>query len=329
MVFSFTKDIVFSIGSNPGQCNAFYSLKNALVAGGWIVMSSGTGTGGTYNGLGDAISSASVLRGDRSWYRIRAPSGTREWIIQNVATGGGDNWWRIKICRNGFTGGSPSANVTPTGDATDTTIFGGGTDASPSGSVWTYDSPTMRVHIGVDSASPYGWFMIGNIISTATQENILAQQPIDGYSLSLGDTDPYIYHCIGYYEYNRAQRSGNYIQMNTNSKNGAWAYWSSTTPATDIQALLMITYNTSAGNSIVIPSSLPANPWNAKDEMFPIVWARFTNRTGQGGYKGTGTLMYWVGQNRGTGNTFSINSANDRYALGDVSLPWDGSIPNI
>jgi hypothetical protein len=341
MAFTFYKDILYTTGTAPGVCTAIVQLKAGLVSAGWTVMSSGTGVSGTgsgvYNASGDSVTTAALMNNQQAWFRIRMPTGTREWTFQRStsASSTADYQWRIKICRNGFTGGSPAAGITPTGDSTDTILFGSGTDSSPVTANIVYSTGTAyRTHIAIDTSPPYGWYLLGNQSTTATRDFYFMQEPLDGYAS--GDTDPYLYHCMAYNIQNgngsNNGRGGDKLYMTTNGIScGVAAYWPSGV-AWDTQAVLFQTFNASA-NSYPIPSGVAINPWNGKDEIFPIIWGRYQNRSDRGqnvgGYKGIGTMMQWVGQNRGTGNTFSVSSTSDRYAFGDTCVPWDGSTPNI
>jgi len=326
MAFTFTKDTLFTQGSGNGQATCIYTLKTALVAGGWTVMSSGSGTGNSYSSNSDLITTAAIMNNTQAWFRIRAPVGTRELIFQRCAN---DNAWRIKVCPNGFTGGSPAAGVVPSGDATDTIIYGSSADATPSGAALSSGGTPMRAHIAVGSiADGYGWYLISNDVTSGTRQFCLMVDPIDGYSQPPGDPDPYIYYFCGYASFNAINAPGSTNRMSYGDRfTSLWAYWSSTTPAIDITAVIWWTY--SGAWQGLIPSGVAVNPWNSKDESFPIVFARTPTRTGQGGYKGIVTMMRWVGQNRGTGNTFSVNTTSDRYAYNEISLPWDGTTPSI
>ena len=328
MTLTFYKDILYTIGTGAGIATSFYTLKTSLVTAGWTVMSSGTGS--SYSSNSDLITSATVLNNANAWYRIRAPVGTKEFIFQRVA---GENAWRMKMCLNGFTGGSPSATVVPTGDATDTLVYGSGTDGSPTGANVTIGTGGLaqRAHICVASGTDgYGWYLISNDSGTATRQFHIMMDSIDGYSQISGDPDPYIYTFIGYATGNGINVPGSVgrISIGTGGT-GVYAFWSSSTAALDVTAIAWYIQYQGSYNYTLVPSGIAVNPWNGKDEAFPIFWARNPGRTGVGGYRGASTFQKWVGYNRGTGNTFSINTTSDRYAYSDTSLPWDGTTPNI
>jgi len=341
MTFVFTKDTIFTGNVAPGCATAIYTLKTALVAGGWTVMSSGTGDNGTgngvYNSSGDAVTTAALMNNRYAWFRIRAPSGTKEFTFQRANSSTTDErYWRIKVSLTGFTGGSPSALRTPSGGVSETVLYGpsSDTDITPTG--WLIctnaDNRGMRAQIGVDYASPYGWFLIANDGSTAVREFAFVMDPIDGYSQGAGDPDPYIYYFAGFSSTGAVDRVGNNGYMsayNTNNTSyGPYAYYSSSVQAWPILAgqwrgqYSLTTY-------LVIPTSLGTNIADGYDTAFPIPWFRLGNINGYGGFKGMGSMMFYPTSWRGVGNTFSVYTTSDRYALADIMLPWDGTTPNI
>lgn len=101
--------------------HAMWKLKEELVADGWVVRSSGTGTGGVYGAASDVHAPGgpyvNTLDLATSWFVIRQPvaaSPRREFAIMRVSTTHGV--WRIYYSSDGtgFTGGAPSATVMPT-----------------------------------------------------------------------------------------------------------------------------------------------------------------------------------------------------------------------
>lgn len=136
---------------------AAFVLKEMLKQNGWTVPSSSDGT--TFNSSGDQIttgnSGAGGMANNNAWWRVRDPSGVREMLYQR---GTGNTVCRWKWSHSArFTGGSPSATVTPS--ATDEILYrGGGTDASPTfATVWGTDG-AYRLHCGGDAAAPYDWW---------------------------------------------------------------------------------------------------------------------------------------------------------------------------
>jgi hypothetical protein len=118
--------------TNSGSVMMGQHVTNMLSAG-WTIPSYGTGLDGTYSASGAGWSIASLNSGrDQAWVRVRDPAGRREETFQMQNSGGLTNLIRRKVSAlQKFSGGSPSAGVTPS--AIDELIIAGyGTDAAPS-----------------------------------------------------------------------------------------------------------------------------------------------------------------------------------------------------
>lgn len=103
---------------------AIWIFKQFMVAQGWSVARSGTGTGAVYNATGDAHSPAGPYGGTldlaNAWFELRQPATVtprRSFLFQIPSTDA--QRWRIWYSSNGtgFTGGAQSATVR--GTATD------------------------------------------------------------------------------------------------------------------------------------------------------------------------------------------------------------------
>lgn len=101
--------------------HAIWKMKEELVADGWVVRSSGTGTGGVYGAASDVHAPGgpyvNTLDLATAWFCIRQPvaaSPRREFVFFRPNTTHGV--WRIYYSSDGtgFTGGTPSATVAPT-----------------------------------------------------------------------------------------------------------------------------------------------------------------------------------------------------------------------
>jgi hypothetical protein len=118
----------------PTFADGLWKAKQHLVANGYSVIGSGDGLA-AYSAVGDVLASAADIN-DRAWFRLAHPDGQRETMIQAVTVA-----WppkaRIKYSYSaGFTGGSPSANRTPSATDEEMVKWGGGSDASPIGQGW-------------------------------------------------------------------------------------------------------------------------------------------------------------------------------------------------
>jgi hypothetical protein len=140
---------------------AIWRLKEALVAAGWVVAGSGTGTGGGYSAAGDVHAPGGAYAGTldlgTAWFRLRAPvsmSPRREFVFFLPTAGG--LTWRILYSSDGtgFTGGTPSATARPT--ATDEqNVFNAPSSTNP----LLPANLSYRTDIWIgDAASGFNWF---------------------------------------------------------------------------------------------------------------------------------------------------------------------------
>ena len=117
-----------------------WQLKSVAIVGttvptNWTVVSSGTGTGGTWVASGDVISTASVLANDRAWF-----------VLQGHGYMDGGVTYRRQLCFQCDASGSLRVKVSPRAGFVDVSgagpgivpaasdqriLLGGGTDASP------------------------------------------------------------------------------------------------------------------------------------------------------------------------------------------------------
>lgn len=317
---------VFSKTTPTTGAVAMFNLKELLKTAGWTVMSSSDGT--TYNAGGDQISSgaagANGMANNNAWFRIRSPAGAGavEYIFQRGTT---NLVWRGKRSRTaGFTGGSPSATQTPS--ATDEgTFLGGGTDAAPTFAGFHTTDNTYRWNVGADNASPYGWWAGAFTTGGGAIHAVLAHDPLTGTEPTDADQFMGIMACTGQSGYSNAHLTS---EVQTATTRFCFSQAISAAPAAGFLLWSGCTLHNNIQNALVAPTGLPTNPITTKDEVFPIVWAR-RSALATPGYKGVSTIMKWTGTTRTTGDTLSVSSTRDRIIYGDVSLPWDGTVPTV
>lgn len=127
---------------------AIWKLKELLVAAGWVVRASGTGSGAVYSAAGDAHAPGGPYAGTldllNSWIVIQQPvAATPRREILLIRTNVNHGVWRIYYSSNGvgFTGGAPSATVAPTAlDAPGGASLIGAVCNAPSGSTNFFSS---------------------------------------------------------------------------------------------------------------------------------------------------------------------------------------------
>lgn len=313
MAFTFTTNQTPATGAV-----AVYTTIARLIAAGWTKIKDSDGT--TYSSSGAQVTSgasgAGGLGNNNAYVNLRWPSGTREIVFQR---GTSDTSWRITYSPTAFSSGSPAATVAPS-SANSAIILGGGTEASPTFSTWFGTNASYRQQVGADSASPYGFWMACYPSGGGSPNAGLVFDPVA--SVPAEDTDPLVLHI--------ATASGSaFLQAGLGSNTTATTVsracgWLGFGLGGAFVAIPACNY--AAGGSTIAPSGLPSNPHNSKDDCIPIFYMRRAAETTPQGYKGVGSLLYWLGTARATTSTIN-NKA--RIVIGDVSLPWDGSTTPI
>lgn len=308
MAYTFTTNQTPATGSV-----AVYNLIARLLAAGWTKVKDSDGT--TYSAAGTQVTGggagASGLGNSSAWVNLRAPSGTRELVFQR---GTNDTQWRITYSPTAFSSGSPAATVVPS-SANGSIVLGGGSDGVPTFATWFATNGGYRQQIGADNASPYAFWMGcyptgGGAPTAAIVFDPLTNTPAE-------DTDPVVIH-IGCASSSPLQASG--IQSNTaTTTTSRTCGWLGFGLGGALVAIPGCTYVANGGQTV--PSGIPANPHNTKDDGIPIVFMRASTNAAPQGYKGVSSVMYWLGTSRSTPNTLASLA---RIVIGDVSLPWDG-----
>jgi hypothetical protein len=188
----------FTLNLNPVLAGeAFWNLKEALVAGGWDVASSGDGTafsasgdvhdpGGPYDGTMDNTN---------AWMRLRAPaamSPRREFVLHHDIADTGHMTTLYSSDGTGFTGGTPSATVRPT--AADEVVI-----TSNTANFWSPTQQRHRQDILVGDADENFCFFEGGRIMNGSEANlgynhVLYLDVLDGAHAS--DPDPAVVGCV-------------------------------------------------------------------------------------------------------------------------------------
>ena len=324
----------YSLNQTPATgAEAMFQLKAVLTTpstgAGWTVLSSSDGS--TYNASGDQItasgSGASGMANDSAWFVVRDPSGSggRQLCIQR---GTANYSWRIKYSASaGFSGGSPSATQTPSA-ADEVFLCGSGGDSSPIFSSHFYTSDgSYRCHIVADNdaASKYSFWMACYPTGGGAPNQALILDGLITGTFPTEDDDPVVFSCSGY--------TSSPLVLSTFSSDshvsGQWygpAAWLRK-GETDQAFVAVPALSLYSGGVQTVPSGLPTNPHNGKDEGVPVIYARRAGATvysgsNPTGYKGVSRLCRWMGTSRSTGSTMGTKT---RIALGDLTLPWPDS----
>lgn len=326
MAYIFTVNVTYS-----SAYDLMVALKARLVAAGWTVPRSGTGTGGTYNSSGDSISTGTVLGAlTRAWFVVSAPSisgQVRQLCVQQI--GPSETSWRIKYSASaGFTGGSPAAGVTPS--ATDEVVLiGGGTDASPSGGNWLESSPISsqpgNYHIVANNAAPYDFILFGKRNSGGFHGSF-GMDVVDAGSSSDQDLAVLFWTVTT----GNGPLPGNGALANYGGAGRCWFKYNNSGTFQNVIIARMF----DANNTSIFPGGAGVNAHAAKDDLVPCIWMRAATQTNPSGYKGVSHLFKWIGSARAYADTLSVASsgAKDYIHVGNVTdpsaaVPWNGSTP--
>jgi len=300
---------------------SIFNLKTMLKLAGWTVPQSSDGT--TYFPASDGITTGAAGAGgmanNSAWFQIVNPDGV-EYVIQRGTT---NLVWRVKASPiDGFAGGETATQVP--GNVTDEyEILGGGTDAAPTFESWFTTDNTYRYKAGADSASPYHFWSTafvlgGGVLSHVfVHEGLVAVEPTDGapFHVMIGNTDLVLAPAF---------------TTETEGASSTRSYGTRAQVAPVIADWTVMNGLSYFGVGVVAPGGGVTNPITAKDESFPIVYARRSAASGGNpGYKGVGSMMRWLGTSKVNGSTLTISTTRDRITFGDVSLPWQGTVPTV
>ena len=320
MAYLFTKDIVYTIGSGTGFCEAMYEFKELLKSAGWTVIAWGTGTAGTYGVSGDPITAAilNASIGQNAFFVIQKPGTTCQWSFQRKTT---EYSWIIKFSPGGF--GAPSApDVVPT-PADQVGLFSGGTLSAPTAGYIVVYSGTHRAQIAADDAEPHNFYFLVHANGASTPGMMLFLDHMKTGSYPTEDVQPWIFGYAGNSAWSWFCSNCLTDSVDPPTGTAIVGYLSATTATPTNMVPIQAEYGTS------IPGFIGTNPFNSKDDGFEILWSRKNNLTAPVGSKGVSTLLRWMGITRALGSTLSVSTTRDRYCIGNISLPWDGTVPNI
>lgn len=327
-------------------------LVEMLVSAGWTYQSSGDGLAGfsssgkIFTGTGTGALGWSNAK---AWARIQDPATSREFIFQHDNTGQA----RIKYSANAkFTGGSPSATVTPS--ATDEKYLrGGATDAAPTYGTWFNTSTVTTAPYGgavtaaatvvgsviyqgaALSASPYGFWFASQLHDGAKTKgaSILfdpvnsAPEDTDPYVLVVGSTQSFLFNATASPTNGLGKDGGaaaTWTIVNGTNIDGAWAYMDAArTSFLNVQPAGYAAQSGTQTPNVSGSSGLLANPFNSKYEALPVPWMRTASAASIPGLKGWSTMLRWTCSPY---TTFLDTFDNKNWiCVGSFWLPWNGA----
>jgi hypothetical protein len=310
----------------------------------WLVVASSDGLAAP-NLSGDCItkysSGSGGLGNAGAWFVLRAPGGNptdgyKEFCFQrvvgasNISTDA-DNLFRIKYTAKGFdlTSNLIAATRVPPAKSSSTAnsglderiVLGSGTDALPVADYFvnsTYTSSGSTINLFAHFSAQtdgYGFYALSNRFSVPA--GFFTFDPMLAGTYPAGanpDLDPYVTMVDNSSSilsadsvYTPNSKSTCYLRRGMSGEDGV-----------RVQGFYPVLYD-----NCKIVGNLPSNPYNQKDDTFPLLYARKGSETSPNGYKGQSSLLKWHGQNRSNFSIVSIDTAGDRLVVGNVSIPWN------
>lgn len=339
----------YVLNALPGNYGTAVSqLVEMLVSAGWSYKASGDGLSG-FSSTGKIFTSTNAValgwHNARAWARVTDPASGREFVFQHDAASN----VRIKYSRSAkFTGGTPSATVTPT--ATDERyIRGGATDATPTYGTWLDNQVSIgrtRFQGVAYATAPYGFWFVGQQSPGGTVTASLMMDPVVSVA---EDIDPVVFYVsAGSFVItnglNRPPGSGSWAAPG-GSADGPFGHMD-VTAATFVA--LGVTMQTCAPSGATAGTAFGPGgyglmtplPWNnqfgdglnngsvnlnnGKRPALPVLYMRPAGVTGMANYgvKGHSTLMRLTMRKV---TSFTSNMQNHQWiCVNDVWLRWGG-----
>lgn len=313
---------ILAVQTTPATAaDALFSLKALLVSAGWTVGSSGTGSAGAgsgiYNGSGDAITTAALMANNSAWYRIVSPLGASgpQYVIQQGTVNNGN----INILATSY-------GIAGAGTASTPNALTSGLQIRSTGVSTFQTNGTYRFWAAADNAAPYGFWFAGIPIGGGSISGLNVLAPLS--STNVGDVTPYVF--ISNASNNNVLWSSITSATNNVTSNGVYAYLPGTTTFTATIGFLPTNQSFVGGSQTLAATAggggYGVDPLTGKDALFPIMFARALSIT-LPSWKGVTTFARWKGTIRTNGDTATLNSPRDLIHMGDLVLPWDGSVP--
>jgi hypothetical protein len=353
----------YNVNNSPATgAEALYNLGKVLSSSAWTIISSSDGS--SY-GAGETYFTSTSLAATNAWYIVQEPTGVggREWCFQRTSA---NTTWRIKVSPNaGFSGGSPSATQVPS--ATDEgVIWGGGSDASPTGTVFFFADGSYKFHIIAESTpigpagnQVYGWWAFVNLNGSMQSQysyGLLCQEPlaVGSYpeligtrtSTTSGDADPCVYGACSvawygtYYHFvfNTAYFLNGYSSGNETLWNDFKYFYDYQSGAGTLTYAQEIMVGSATGTDYGVRglSTAPDGkeiclPYHAGRQGTGANGVFFNIKSTELGLKGRMHFLRLKGTDRSNGVTTTnlLDLANTTYIyVGDLLIPWpDGITP--
>lgn len=288
-------NILISNVANTGAAEVLYYLKNTLVGAGWTVLSSGTGTAGTYNATGDSISSVAIMNTANAWFRITDPATSREYVMQRGSTA---LVAIIKYSRQTkFTAGSPSATALPTtGGGDGVIVVGTGTDTTPTAAALITTTSTARLHVVTNNAPTngvYPWYVYCLSTTANTLLCLYSHEAVASGSHSASDSDPsYFCACSSLATFKDFSTQSLFSSSTANPIGNVKCWFKYGLAGSNFDGnagvggglLLSYTFWNAGNNSYAarIPGNRGTNPYDNKDNAIPAAIISYSSTANTG-----------------------------------------------
>lgn len=287
-----------------------YAFKEALVAAGAVVASSGDAT--SYSSSGDLITSAAIAQTPNAWWRIQLQNG----VEMTFQCGSNPYDWRIKAdVGAGFVTGSPSATQTPTG-ADEVEVFGGGTDAAPTFSqLFSGTAANVTVNYGVYDNQHNSFWLVAWTAGNPPQ-SVISYEELQPGSYPDADVEPYIFNADfqsggSVWDITILQVSAGWMRFGASGWNPVGGAYPRVTGA-----------NFTGGAN--------ENHANGAHDLVRMGYFRSASAADPDGWRGWSRLFFWLGTSVSTVPTTStllVNGGPEKMiVLNDLAVRWDPSV---
>lgn len=331
---------------NPDAVDIMSILKASFKAASFVVTQSGDGLS-TYSTSADILTNQTSTSGNQSnngnpgrekvansiannsaWFIVKpnaSATHTGQLAVQLIDFDSGTYQIRVKFSAGGFVNATNAAQTpAPTTANDEKYCVGGGTDASPTGSLFTYSDGLFRCNTTFDDSisTPRGWFGLWPNASDSAMFLLLWD-----YGSNFGGSDTYPYAVYAGVDVTAADLAKIADQSVTQDTQG-WATKRGSGLTEKTGGLYEMGVGLSAGGP---GGPMGTNTAAAKDDLIPVHLHRCAeNLASPTGHKHYSTMIRWVPTNQPNGDHFDAptgGDARDLVVFQKLALPW--AVPSI
>ena len=302
-----------------------YNLKECLKQALWIHAGSGDGgalfsttSGNANDKITGSGAGANGLDNTNAWWQGTDPSGNYQVLLQRGTT---NRSWKAYFTRSGstFTGGSPSATVTPTIPTDAIQAVGA---AGAFNTTFFPATATWKAHVVAEDAATNGiygfWLWFYEPVGPVVRGGLLYEPIAANSSPSFGD-NPFV-------AFSSRDTANAFTASAGTITAASWKCYYRQASVRSIESLLPVVMSNSGG--IVIPGGLPVYPYDSPtvEDGFAIwIALRASPRASKGL---TGQIM-WKGTSKVYPDTINLASATAYVFSGDLLIPWPTGVAPV